>query len=145
MKATGIRTKEHTLEFCRQIPRATDLNTRLTLASLFKAADKPCKRLFLDYKGLQFVYGWMKGLGFGEEELNLKLAIEENILAELNVPNRTLLEESRVLQLLNWWSTASSQEEIDALASRAPSPAPKETKRKSTEKKESSLSSNTPR
>jgi hypothetical protein len=43
LKATGVKTKTHTVELCRLMVRVTDLNTKMTLAGLIRNADTPCR------------------------------------------------------------------------------------------------------
>ncbi len=109
-KATGIRTKQHTVELCRLMVRTTDLNTRLCLADLLMTAAAPCKRLFLDYHGLRLLQRWMSDLGWTAKDLELKIKIEE-VLATLSIPHRTALKESKVWQTVERWSLATPQNE----------------------------------
>ena len=128
LKTTGIRTKTHTVELCRLMYRTTDLNTRLTLANLLIKADKPCRRLFLDYQGLKILRGWMSELGWTLKDLELKIAIED-MLSSLDILNRTMLTESKILQLMTAWSTAACEADIkSAQNSRAASPTNSEVK-----------------
>ena len=70
LKATGIRTKDHTRDLCRRMIRTTDLNQRLVMAKLLKSADPPCRRLFIDYRGLFILGNWISDLeGHGQVEL----------------------------------------------------------------------------
>ena len=52
LKATGIRTKDHTRDLCRRMIQTTDLKHKVILAEMLKMADPPCRRLFIDYRGL---------------------------------------------------------------------------------------------
>ena len=52
LKTTGIRTKDHTRDLCRRMIQTTDLNHKVILAHLLKMGDPPCRRLFIDYRGL---------------------------------------------------------------------------------------------
>ena len=101
--------------------RTTDLHTRLSLAGLVSDADLPCKRLFLDYHGLKILQNWMSGLGWTPQDLDLKLAMED-VLRSLNVPNRTMLNESKVWETISRWSKANPENEAELLLSRASSP-----------------------
>ena len=86
--------------------RATEVNTRITLAGLLRSADTPCRRLFLDYQGLKILSTWMIGLGWALQDLELKIAIED-ALAGLNVPHKTMLVDSKVWQVITRWSTGN--------------------------------------
>lgn len=121
-KTSGIRNQKHTVELCRLMVRTTDLNTRISLTRLVEAADVPCRRLFLDYRGLNIMHSWMSQLGWTPKELDLKIAIEE-ALSKLNIPHRTMLTESKVWQVVNRWSNATPEndDDIAAAASETPS------------------------
>ena len=56
LRNTGIRTKDHTRDLCRRMIQTTDLNHKVILADLLRSADPPCRRLFIDYRGL-FILG----------------------------------------------------------------------------------------
>ena len=100
--------------------RTTDLNTRLSLASLVSNADLPCKRLFLDYHGLKILQNWMSSLGWTNNDLDLKLAMED-VLKNLNIPHRTMLKESKVWNTISRWAEATPDNEAELL-SRVSSP-----------------------
>ncbi len=97
--------------------RVTDPNTRLVLADLLRSADPPCKRLFLDYRGLRLLRGWMDTIGWSSQDLDLKVAVEE-ALDSLAVPHKTMLKESRVLQVVTVWAEADTEEEAKKMMSR---------------------------
>ena len=56
IRNTGIRTKYHTRDLIRRMIQTTDLNHKVILADLLRSADPPCRRLFIDYRGL-FILG----------------------------------------------------------------------------------------
>ena len=92
--STGIRTKGHTLDLSRRMIQATDFNTRLILCELLRKADDPCKRLFIDYRGLNTLGFWAMELGTWESgtdpkdlELDLMESVED-VLAVLTVPDK---------------------------------------------------------
>lgn len=127
--STGIRTHNQTLNFTRQMLQVSDINTQMTLINLMKDAADPCKRLFLDYHGLKIIYNqYMSELGWTKKELELKIAVLE-LFATLNIPNKTILMESKVWQAVNRWAKANNKEELaklveedEMLQSRAASP-----------------------
>ena len=125
----GIRNRNHTLQLCRLMVRATRLGARLKLADMLFEADQPCLRLFLDYQGLRILYSWMFELEWSIEELELKLRIE-SVLSQLPIPHKTILVDSKVFQTVEKWrldspSAASKDEGVEsAPASRATSPTP---------------------
>ena len=115
--STGIRTHNQTLSFTRQMLQVTDTNTQMTLINLMKDAADPCKRLFLlDYHGLKIIYNqYMSELGWTKKELEMKIAVLE-LLTTLNIPNKTILMETKVWQAVNRWSKANNKEELAKLA-----------------------------
>ena len=125
----GVRNRNHTLQLCRLMVRATRLGARLKLADMLFEADQPCLRLFLDYQGLRILYSWMFELEWSVEELELKLRIE-SVLSQLPIPHKTILVDSKVFQTVEKWrvdspSAASKDEGVEsAPASRVTSPTP---------------------
>ena len=105
--------------------RTTDLNTRLSLASLVSSADLPCKRLFLDYHGLKILQNWMSSLGWTSEDLDLKLEMEA-VLKSLNIPHRTMLNESKVWNTISHWAEATPENEQELLLRLSRPSSPKE-------------------
>ncbi len=111
LKSTGIRTKAHTLELCRRMFQTTDLNLKLILCDLLKGADSPCKKLFIDYRGL-FTFGhWVTDLnGSTDLELNLMETIED-VLAVLTIPDKQVLTDTKLWQTITTWASEESSEE----------------------------------
>ncbi len=110
LKLTGVRTRRHITELVRLMVRSTDNGTRLTLLGLALEADLPCRRLFVDYRGLYLLHGWMESLGWSGEDLEVKLAIED-VLDCLNIPNKSVLKDSKVLQEVAMWAEISNADE----------------------------------
>jgi histone-lysine N-methyltransferase SETD2 len=106
LKATGIRTKVHTRDLCRRMIQTTDLNTKQILAELLKTADTPCRRLFIDYRGLFILGNWITDLGWSQPELDLKIALED-ALAQLAIPDKQVLTETKLWHTMTKWSTTS--------------------------------------
>ena len=106
---TGIRTKLHTLALCRLMHRTTDLKTKLILSTLLIRADTPCRKLFIDYRGLQILGNWILDLNSAhlksklDLELDLMQAVEE-ALAVLVIPDKQVLTETKIWQTLTEWS-----------------------------------------
>jgi histone-lysine N-methyltransferase SETD2 len=86
--------------------RCFDTSTKLALASLLLDADAPCKRLFIDYRGLTILHKWMESLGWTEDDLKLKEALED-ILRGLPISHKTMLQESKVLSTIQAWSESN--------------------------------------
>ena len=104
---TGIRTKIHTLALCRLMHRTTDLKTKLILSTLLLRADTPCRKLFIDYRGLQILGNWILDLTLKPDstlmELDLMQSVEE-ALAVLVIPDKQVLTETKIWQTLTQWS-----------------------------------------
>ncbi|XP_037088867.1 probable histone-lysine N-methyltransferase CG1716, partial [Pollicipes pollicipes] len=99
--ASGLKSKQHTLELSRLMVRAESDAERLTLLDLIRSADQPCRRLFLDYHGLRLVWSWMASAPSPQgpadaEALRFRRKVLET-LAVLPIPNKTTLKDSRVL------------------------------------------------
>lgn len=58
LKQSGIKNQSHTLSLCRAMVRAKWIDARKTLLDLLANADLPCRRLFLDYRGLKLLAPW---------------------------------------------------------------------------------------
>ena len=114
LTSTGIRTKVHTLALCRLMHRTTDLKTKLLLSTLLIRADSPCKKLFIDYRGLQILGNWIVDLATSgastvtsEVELDLMQAVED-ALAVLVIPDKQVLTETKIWQTMTKWSALGS-------------------------------------
>lgn len=55
---TGIKNQSHTLSLCRAMVRAKQIDAKISLLRLLASADLPCRRLFLDYRGLRLLAPW---------------------------------------------------------------------------------------
>jgi len=113
LKSTGIRTKDHTLDLSRRMLQNPDLNTKLSLCELLRKADAPCKRLFIDYRGLQTLGHWMTELrGQNDLELNLMESVED-VLAVLNIPDKQVLNETGLWQTISKLAAGAVVEVIE--------------------------------
>ena len=85
---------------------ATDLKFKLVMASLLRHADKPCRRLFIDYRGLTIIGNWVVELAWTPVELDLKIELLD-ALAILPIPDKQVLQETKLWQTVTRWSTAT--------------------------------------
>lgn len=103
LNRSGLKNQADTLRFSRCMVRAKLLQTRLQLLGVLTRGELPCRRLFLDYHGVRLLHAW-----FNESESNnqLRLALLE-ALESLPIPNRTMLNDSRVYQSVQAWSESA--------------------------------------
>ena len=91
--------------------KKSNVNTVLNEVSLFP--DAPCKRLFIDYRGLQTLGHWMTELrGQNDLELNLMESVED-VLAVLNIPDKQVLNETGLWQTISKLAAGAVVEAID--------------------------------
>lgn len=77
LEVTGLKNRAHTLTLSRLMVRADDWPTRSRLLDLIKGGDEPCRRLFLDYRGLRFLHAWM--LSTSSETNDASIAAQRQI------------------------------------------------------------------
>ncbi|GBL62971.1 Histone-lysine N-methyltransferase SETD2, partial [Araneus ventricosus] len=111
----GLRNREETLKFARLMVRAEESSARHQLLDIIiKTEEQACLRLFLDYHGLPLLWSWMTDT----VELDLKVKILQ-VLALLPVSNKTMLLDSKVMNIVEKWVeefTADKQENSDIKA-----------------------------
>lgn len=96
----GIRNRQQTLMIARLMVRAEDTTNRIKLLEVLKATHEVAYlRLFLDYHGLQLLWSWMVDL----EDAWLKAEILA-VLGILPIPNKTVLKDSKVYDVIERWS-----------------------------------------
>lgn len=80
---------------------------------LLREGDEPCKRLFLDYRGLKLLHSWMDD--FTSNDRLSMLKFRHDILQTLEIlpiPNRTTLQDSKVYQCVQRWGKESEYKEL---------------------------------
>lgn len=114
LQTTGVKNQAHTLKLSRLMVRAKETTQRSKLLSLLRHGELPCRRLFLDYHGLRLVHGWMMDaqqmVKVDPTIENLRLEILQT-LATLPIPNKTMLQDSKVLPTVEKWSKQEEGEE----------------------------------
>lgn len=55
---TGVKNQSHTLRLSRIVVRAKTRRAQTAILRLLRDADLPCRRLFLDYRGLRLLAPW---------------------------------------------------------------------------------------
>uniref|UniRef100_A0A1A9WIN0 [histone H3]-lysine(36) N-trimethyltransferase n=1 Tax=Glossina brevipalpis TaxID=37001 RepID=A0A1A9WIN0_9MUSC len=99
LKRCGLKNQSDTLRLSRLMVRAKLVETRLNLLEILRKGELPCRRLFLDYHGLRLVHGWMREDG-GNMQIRLALL---KTLETLPITNKTVLTDTKVLQVVHNW------------------------------------------
>ncbi|BFG01808.1 probable histone-lysine N-methyltransferase [Drosophila madeirensis] len=100
LSRSGLKNQLDTLRISRIMVRAKLLPTRIQLLQVLTRGELPCRRLFLDYHGLRLLHAWISENG-SEQQLRTALL---DALEALPIPNKTMLNESRVYQSVQQWS-----------------------------------------
>ncbi|XP_032987425.1 histone-lysine N-methyltransferase SETD2 isoform X2 [Rhinolophus ferrumequinum] len=101
----GLSDKNQVLSLSRLMVRIETLEQKLTCLKLIQNThSQSCLKSFLERHGLSLLWIWMAELGEGRES-NQKLQ-EEIIktLEHLPIPTKNMLEESKVLPIIQRWS-----------------------------------------
>ncbi|XP_034482380.1 probable histone-lysine N-methyltransferase CG1716 [Drosophila innubila] len=114
LSGSGLKNQLDTLRFSRCMVRAKLLQTRLQLLGVLTRGELPCRRLFLDYHGLRLLHAWISESG-SDDQLRLALL---DALESLPIPNKTMLNDSRVYQSVELWSNPAPDVELDAVHQR---------------------------
>lgn len=87
--------------------RAKEPPQRSKLLKLLRHGEFPCRRLFLDYHGLRLMHGWMAEtqqlVAEDKKYESLRLELLQT-LATLPIPNKTMLQDSKVLATVEKWA-----------------------------------------
>ncbi|EDW82541.2 uncharacterized protein Dwil_GK25076 [Drosophila willistoni] len=107
LSRSGLKNQLDTLRFSRCMVRAKLITTRLQLLGVLTRGEMPCRRLFLDYHGLRLLHAWISESG-NDDQMRLALV---DALEVLPIPNRTMLNDSRVYQSVQMWATNLEQDQ----------------------------------
>lgn len=109
---TNLKNQAHTLRFSRLMVRAKMLDARSKLLCILRNGDRPCRRLFLDYNGLKLLHAWMCNpvTNNVQQEWTFRLDILETLDA-LPIPNKNMLQDSKVLVIVRKWANTKSIKE----------------------------------
>ncbi|KAH8287219.1 hypothetical protein KR054_004600 [Drosophila jambulina] len=110
LSRSGLKNQLDTLRFSRCMVRAKLLQTRLQLLVVLTRGELPCRRLFLDYHGLRLLHAWISENGNDNQLREVLL----DALESLPIPNRTMLNDSRVYQSVQQWSSSLEQSQPPA-------------------------------
>lgn len=87
--------------------RAKLQKAKSRLLELLREAELPCRRLFLDYRGLKLIHSWVSDSAIVDVDRLLCLAFRLDILRTLEVlpvKNKTMLQDSKVLSTVQRWT-----------------------------------------
>ncbi|RWS15021.1 uncharacterized protein B4U79_12280 [Dinothrombium tinctorium] len=111
----GLRNRQQTLLLARLMVRAEDSVNRQKLLEVMKSTQEVAYlRLLLDYHGLQLLWSWM----FELEDVWLKAEILE-VLEILPIPNKTMLKDSKVLDVVEKWSKLNIEQQATTAQTRS--------------------------
>jgi histone-lysine N-methyltransferase SETD2 len=95
-----LKNKNQTMTLARLMVRTEETRDRVKLLDIINnTRDTVFLRLFMDYHGLQLLWSWM----VDTDDPILKASILQ-ILSILPVPNRTVLVDSKVMELVEKWA-----------------------------------------
>jgi [histone H3]-lysine36 N-trimethyltransferase len=101
---SGLKNRLQTIKLSRLIVRAKNVQARSRLLKILINGDLPCRRLFLDYNGLNLMHNWMSDINVKISTDDLGLCIEMmNALERLPIFNKTVLKTSKVLDRVEKW------------------------------------------
>ncbi|CAG7725604.1 unnamed protein product [Allacma fusca] len=117
LEKTGLKNRNQTLMLCRLMVRAEDWDARERILKILTNGDQPCRRLFLDYHGLKLLHGWMSILPLPDAGNELITndsyhTLFLKALGSLPIPNKTLLNDSQILSLVEKWSELVLLQEV---------------------------------
>lgn len=97
LESSGLKNSIQAISFARIVQRIKTTEMRSRMLTILYAAAEPCRRLFLDYHGLDFLYQWMGDLNVKNSIPNLKLCIQLiDVLRILPITNKTILRTSKI-------------------------------------------------
>lgn len=108
---SNLKNQAHTLRFSRLMVRAKLQKAKSQLLCILRSGELACRRLFLDYHGLKLLYTWMCDLISTDMkvEWTFRLEILET-LDVLPIPNKLLLQDSKVLATVRKWANTGAKE-----------------------------------
>ncbi|XP_037914848.1 probable histone-lysine N-methyltransferase CG1716 [Hermetia illucens] len=111
LESSGLINQAHTLKLSRCMVRAKSVLSKLRLLSVLRKGEMACRRLFLDYHGLRLLHGWMSENETADIEQDLEFRQKTlKTLELLPIPNKTMLKESKVFDVVQSWSTEMEQQ-----------------------------------
>ncbi|CAG9853837.1 unnamed protein product [Phyllotreta striolata] len=120
---TGLKNQAHTLKLSRLMVRAKEPQQRAKLLRVLRRGELPCRRLFLDYHGLRLMHGYMidaqQLVHTNKKFESVRLEMLQT-LAVLPIPNKTMLQDSKVLSTVEKWASNKNSTSPDDSESNSP-------------------------
>uniref|UniRef100_A0A8D0DU92 Histone-lysine N-methyltransferase SETD2 n=1 Tax=Salvator merianae TaxID=96440 RepID=A0A8D0DU92_SALMN len=108
----GLSDKNQVLSLSRLMVRIETLEQKLTCLKLIQNThSQACLKSFLECHGLSLLWIWMAELGDGRGNTNNNLKLQLEIIKTLEllpIPNKNMLEESKVLPIIQRWAQTKS-------------------------------------
>uniref|UniRef100_A0A3B0QQA6 [histone H3]-lysine(36) N-trimethyltransferase n=1 Tax=Psoroptes ovis TaxID=83912 RepID=A0A3B0QQA6_PSOOV len=102
----GLRNRQQILEVSRLMLRVDKSSQRIQLIDIIMSTTELAfLRLFIDYHGLRIIWGWM----IEAETVDLKARLLE-LLEVLPITNRTIIQDCKVLEVVERWAAVDSPE-----------------------------------
>lgn len=119
---SNLKNQAHTLRFSRLMVRAKLKQARSQLLSILRNGELACRRLFLDYHGLRLLYNWMCDEASENNQMaELQFRLEILVTLEmLPIPNKLMLQDSKVLLTVQKWATSPCASAVDISAKSSP-------------------------
>lgn len=104
----GLSDKNQVLSLSRLMVRIETLEQKLTCLKLIRnTQSQSCLKLFLECHGLSLLWIWMAELGDSRENTSNSIKLQLEIVRTLEllpIPNKNMLEESKILPIIQRWS-----------------------------------------
>ncbi|XP_053569697.1 histone-lysine N-methyltransferase SETD2 isoform X2 [Bombina bombina] len=104
----GLSDKNQVLSLSRLMVRIETLEQKLTCLKLIKnTQSQSCLKFFLECHGLSLLWIWMAELGDSRGNTNNSIKLQLEIIKTLEllpIPNKNMLEESKILPIIQRWS-----------------------------------------
>ncbi|XP_078621772.1 uncharacterized protein LOC144888019 isoform X2 [Branchiostoma floridae x Branchiostoma japonicum] len=111
----GLTETEQVLYLSRLMVRSETVQQRFTLLKILLATDnQSCLKAFLRYHGLSLIWSWMVDMTDGSAPPDLQVKVLR-CLSHLPITNRTILDESKVMAVVERWAKQlANQQPADA-------------------------------
>ncbi|ESO95937.1 hypothetical protein LOTGIDRAFT_227153 [Lottia gigantea] len=123
MNVEGLTNKNHVLNLCRLMVYVQQTDHRIAILKILQNTPEPaCLRLFVEYHGLPLLWSWMADLN-QEPASEFQFQVL-SLLSELPITNRTILQDSKILSIIEKWTETSEAESYIESYTELPPPPP---------------------
>ncbi|XP_078700416.1 uncharacterized protein LOC144927102 isoform X2 [Branchiostoma floridae x Branchiostoma belcheri] len=111
----GLTETEQVLYLSRLMVRSETVQQRFTLLNILLATkNQSCLKAFLRYHGLSLIWSWMVDMTDSSAQRDLQVKVL-HCLSHLPITNRTILDESKVMGVVERWAKQlANQQPADA-------------------------------